>query len=89
MGIIEALACGLPCIVTYGTTLGNFVNDNKCGIGVEFNEDEVFEAVKSVYDNLEMRNDFSENSINVVNKNFDWDCIIEKLIKDYKKLKGD
>lgn len=86
MGIIEPLSVGLPCIVTYGTTLGEYVNKNKCGIGVNFNVDDVFDAIRKLYENETMRNIFSENAIVITQKIFNWDSIIKIAIKEYKEI---
>ena len=35
MGILEAMSYGVPCAVTDGTNLGEFIKDNKCGWNCE------------------------------------------------------
>lgn len=86
MGIIEAMAYGIPCIVTTGTTFADIVNDNKCGYGVNFDDKEIFEAIKQMCENENERNLFAENSLSYCKKNFDWKNIIKKLIPIYKTI---
>ena len=84
MGIIEALCFGIPCIVTYGTSFGEFVRDNKCGLACEFNSEDVFKKIKIMFD-TNMRNNCSKNAIKI-RKQFDWNIIIIDLIKKYNDL---
>ena len=86
MGIIEALAYGLPCIVTNGTSFGEYVNNNKCGYGSGFNSEEIFKNIKKLYDEKNIRNEMSKNAIECSKKDFDWNNIIDNLIKNYEKI---
>lgn len=85
MGIMEALGYGLPCIVTYGTTFGNYVNEKKCGIGINFSSEELFVAIQKLYTDVELRNSFHENSKCIYN-DYGWDENISKLLKEYSKV---
>ena len=85
MGIIEALSYGIPCIVTYGTTFGEFVNNNSCGIGCDFSSETIFNAIKRM-NNDKIRNAMSKNAKEKVRNEFDWDIIINKLMVEYSKL---
>lgn len=85
MGIIEALSYGLPCIVTFGTSFGEYVNENKCGIGINFDEVELFNAIKKFYDDENFRNLCSHNT-RIVKKDFELNNVTSKCLKEYKKL---
>ena len=85
MGIMEALSYGVPCIVTYGTNFGSFVNENKCGIGVHFNSVKLFEAIKKMYEDETFRNECSKNAKKSISK-YDWELVIKDCISQYKKL---
>lgn len=85
MGIMEALSYGLPCIVTYGTTFGKYINDNNCGIGINFDSKELFNAIKKMYDDEKYRDYCSKNS-KIVNDTYEWNNIMKKCIKEYKEL---
>lgn len=86
MGIVEALAYGIPCIVTEGTNFKDFINKYECGYGVEFNEIQIFNAIKQLYLDDEYRNKQSVNAIENTKKYFKWDNIIKILIKKYRDL---
>lgn len=85
MGIMEALAYGLPCIVTYGTNFGKYVNDNECGIGIEFSEQQLFDAIKQMYNNENIRNEYS-NNCEIIIKDYEWKNVTKALIHKYKRI---
>lgn len=86
MGIIEALANGLPCIVTTGTTFAEFVNDNNCGYGIDFDVDELYNAILKLYHNSDKRNEYGNNAVKFASKYFEWNNIILKLLKQYENI---
>ena len=86
MGIIEALAYGVPCIVTYGTSFGDYINDNNCGFGCNFDKEEVFSNIKKIVENNKLRNLQSKNAFDAMKKDFDWKNIIPKIIEEYKEV---
>ena len=85
MGVLEALSYGLPCIVTFGTSFGDYVNNNKCGIGISFDEDELFEAVKKITEDEKLRNMYSRNS-KIIEAYYEWHEVSRKCIEEYKEL---
>lgn len=85
-GIIEALAYGLPCVVTTGTSFAEYVNDNNCGFGCEFDSDIAFKAIKELYVDEKRRNIMSKNAKKCARKDFDWGVLLEKIEKDYKEI---
>lgn len=89
MGIIEALSIGVPCVVTYGTYLGDYIESKKCGIACNFDVDEIFEAIKKVSDDQEYRNDLSANAYNNANVDFEWKNVIDETIEQYRMIIGD
>lgn len=86
MGIIEALAYGLPCIVTTGTNFKDYVNNNKCGYGVDFNDKQIMDAIKELYRDRTRRNEMSNNALKCAAESFKWNSIIDKLLDDYNDL---
>ena len=86
MGIVEALALGIPCIVTKGTNFADFVNETKSGIGVNFDDKEIFKAIKKIYINKNERQKYALNAINSTKKYFYWEQIINELLVEYEKI---
>ena len=89
MGILEALSIGLPCIVTNQTNLGDFITKYKCGYSSDINEDEIFNNIKKIYENKDLRNEFSKNSIKYTNEIYSFENIAKDCIEQYKKLLGE
>ena len=88
MGIIEALSIGLPCIVTYQTNFGEFVNKYNCGIGINIDLNEIFEAIKKLYEDKELRNTYSNNAYKYTNEIYNFDNVSKDCIEKYKKIIG-
>lgn len=82
MGIIEAMMFGVPCIVTNGTYMGNFIADT-CGYVCDFDKDSVFSAISQLCNDEQKRLDFSKNASKVANKNFYIDNVIRQTLSDY------
>lgn len=89
MGIIEALSVGLPCIVSYQTNFGEFVNKYESGIGVSLNEEEIFDSIKKIYENKELRDKYSKNAYKYTNDLYNFENISKKCIDEYKKILGE
>ena len=86
MGIIEALSFGLPCVVTYGTSFGDYCNKNKCGIGVNFSKEELSTAIKNIFSDKEYFATCQINAVENMKKDFDVKAVAEDTLKIYKEL---
>lgn len=86
MGILEALGYGVPCIVTKGTSFAEYVNENKCGFGSELDIDIIFNNLKKILNDEDLRNTFSKNAIKSIKRDFDWDVVIKDCVKKYQDL---
>lgn len=85
MGIMEALSYGLPCIVTYDTSFGEYVNVNTCGIGIRFSSKELFNAIRYLFENKTIRDQYAVNT-SKIKKDYAWDGVIKNCINEYKFL---
>lgn len=85
MGILEALGCGLPCLVTTGTTLRNLVEEYNAGWGADTTAESVFDAIKRVVDEADSLPSKSISAINLVEDNFAWPVIAKQTIENYRK----
>mgnify|MGYP004538562419 FL=1 len=89
MGILEALGNGLPCILTGGTSFAEYVNNNQCGFGSNFDVDEIFENIKNMYENEELRNKMSVNAKQSIRRDFLWEDVIKNCVNQYKKIQNE
>ena len=86
MGILEALSYGVPCVVTEGTTLAEFVKSNGAGITSATDEEGVAEAIKSVLARKNELLSMSQKGREAVLRDFAWDGIAAKAVEKYGEL---
>ncbi len=85
MGLIEALAYGLPAMVTEGTNMTNVVED----FGAGWTADNSVEGVVSLLRRaIAERGKYQEKSANAhaLSKQYNWESIAEKTHAEYEKL---
>ena len=86
MGILEALSYGLPCLVTEGTTLGEYIKEYEAGWVAETNAQSVYERIIDV---IEERKSFQEKSYNaraLIAQEFSWEKIAGETVEKYKEF---
>lgn len=86
MGILEALSYGVPCVVTYNTTFGEYVNKNKCGFGVTLDVDIIFNKIKELYENNDRRKEMSNNAKKNIVNDYNWEKVILNTCDQYKNI---
>ena len=86
MGILEALAYGLPCLLTEGTTLSGFVRANHAGYGCETNANSIARTVKKAISERGSFASMSNSARECVNKAFSWDTVASGCINSYKNI---
>jgi glycosyltransferase involved in cell wall biosynthesis len=85
MGLLEAMALGVPCIVTPGTNMIESVISNNAGWGTECNADSVANALVKIIDEKEMWVEKSRNAYNLASL-YSWDAIAKKAHSEYEQL---
>ena len=86
LGITEALAYGLPCLITEGTSIGGTVNGYGAGWVATTDSDSVARQIAEVF---EQKESFAEKSLNArlaAEKEFGWDIIAAKAVEEYRAL---
>ena len=85
LGIMEAMALGMPVIVSEGTTFGSIVQSNECGL-VCSTPDEVSTILNELKKESKHFFKFGKNSRKYIENNLTWDTIASKSVKKYKEL---
>lgn len=85
LGVLEALSYGLPCLVTEGTCLTQFV-DGVAGWGCETTVDSVSKAIIKAISEKEQRIKYSQGARRIVEEQFTWESIEEQTVKVYESL---
>jgi glycosyltransferase involved in cell wall biosynthesis len=84
LALLEAMASGLPCIVSDIPNL-KIVEDARCGIVVNFNNIE--KATRGVIEYLERDNsEQSRNAREYVLDNMDWKIIARRYLEEFEKV---
>lgn len=85
MGILEALSYGLPCVVTEGTALKDFIIKYNAGWGADGSAESVSNAIKKAVENKNQLNVFSKNARKLVEENFSWDIVADNTLRKYRE----
>lgn len=84
--LLEAMACGVPCI---GTNIGGIpevIQDGKTGFVCELgNIDEIAQKSLAILTDIVLQDQFTENALQFVRENFSSSIIVEKYEKIYEE----
>ncbi|MGQ3376827.1 glycosyltransferase [Priestia endophytica] len=86
LGIIEAMANGLPVIITPGTNMGNEVKISQGGWETHLNAYDIGQTILKAYDNKSNLNDFSNNAFQFIKDNFEWKKVARETVEQYKTI---
>jgi L-malate glycosyltransferase len=87
---VEAMACGVPVIVTDIGGLPEVVKDGKTGIVVpKRNEEMLIEKINFLIENKETRDKYGINGVKHVKRHYNWEDNADEMVKFYTEfLKG-
>lgn len=85
MGILEALSYGIPCLVTIGTTMGDFIEKYNAGWSAKTNPQSVFENIIRVLNEKDTLSEYSKGATELIATNFAWDKVASDNIKAYRQ----
>ena len=90
--VIEAMACGLPCIVANNGGIGEYVNEetgfNIDPISKEYLTQELTSKIKMLVEDDQLRESMSAKAIERA-KEFEWDNKARKIVEIYEKMLGE
>lgn len=83
LGILEALAYGIPCLVTPGTTWGDYIEGYDAGWVAQPTPQGVFDWIVRAINDRALFEIKSKNAVKLVNNNFSWENCAEDTVKQY------
>ncbi|MBR3157412.1 glycosyltransferase [Candidatus Saccharibacteria bacterium] len=83
LGVMEAIALGMPVLVSNGTGLKNIVEKYRIGVVVDSDRFIISSMMLDMFLNKNELNQYSRNAYDYAKKNYDWDVISKEAIKNY------
>ena len=84
--LFEAMASGLPIVASPVNGVPYEMKENENGFFAEYGDIKAIqESILKILDNPQLAEAISKNNFKKA-KNFDWDIIYERYMKEYKKL---
>ena len=86
MGVLEAMSYGVPCVVTRGTCLADFVLKHDAGWSSETTVEGVANAIEKAVAQKHLLKEKSKNAIVAVKENFDPETVAKDTLENYRKF---
>ncbi len=86
MGILDAMASGLPVIVTPGTTFAEEVSTHDCGWTTKSEVDAIAETLLQVYAEKDKLGLKSKNARAYMERQYAWGIVAERTLELYRNL---
>lgn len=86
MGILDAMAIGLPVIVTPGTTFDELVEKQQCGWTTQSKRDLLAQTILRGYEERAKLQNKSQNARACVKELFQWEYVAKQTIRKYQQL---
>jgi len=86
--LIEAMASGLPIVVSDIPAVGNVIENEKTGLLTKLTPEDFSKAIETMITNSELREGLIRNGLKEVKK-YDWDKIVSKFECIYKEAAYD
>lgn len=85
MAILEALGCGLPCIVTEGTALAEDIKNYNAGWTCRATAESIADAITRAAEERGF-SEKSQNAVRIVEDNYVWEIIVKDTLGKYEGL---
>lgn len=86
MVVIEAMACGIPVIVSNKVNISADITEARAGLVVNIDHIELSHLIQKLLEDPRLRKELVENGKILVQKKFVWGIIAEQLIKVYQSI---
>ncbi|MDD4900296.1 MAG: glycosyltransferase [Candidatus Omnitrophica bacterium] len=86
VAVFEAMAAGLPVLVSQGVAAANLIKKERCGYVVKLDIANITSAIKTFLHNIEHERAAGQRGKELVLKEFNWDSVAVKLIRAYENI---
>ena len=86
LGVFEALSYGLPCLVTVGTSLGEYIEKYNAGWVCETNANSIAECIVRCINEKDLFKTKGQNARKLIEQSFTWDNVAKETIGIYNNL---
>lgn len=82
----ESLALGKPVIVCRGTGIDQIVEQNKIGIVIDYDVEQLYEAIEKLKNNPSLCHEMGVRARNLYEQKYSWKIMEEILLSAYRRL---
>ena len=86
MTVLEAMACGVPVVISNQTKIWQEVEKAEAGLVVPCRAYDLARALDHMLRNPEKRKKFGENGRSFVRSKFAWECVVKQLVRSYRAI---
>ena len=88
LGVLEALAYGLPCLLTKGATLGDVAVERGFGWVAECSAEGISDAIIAMLGDAGCLRSMSSNARGFVSEEMTWEKVSEQAVSHYEEIFG-
>jgi glycosyltransferase involved in cell wall biosynthesis len=86
LSVLEALAAGLPVLVTDGVALASLVQEQKLGYVTELEVSAIASAIENYLTNPQQAQEMGNRARQLIYEQYTWDSIAKKLVQVYRAI---
>ncbi|MEO0241395.1 MAG: glycosyltransferase, partial [candidate division WOR-3 bacterium] len=86
LAVLEAMACGKPCVISNKVGIYKEVKKYNAGIIVETNSRSLYNGIQILLKDENLKRKISENAKKIVKNEYDIEKVAEKMIKVYEDI---
>lgn len=88
MVAVEAMACGIPVIISNKVGIYKEVERNKAGIIIDTNSKSLYQGIKLLLEDSELRKEIAMNGRRLAKDYYDIDKVADKMTEAYRQIAG-
>ncbi len=83
MAVVEAMACGLPVVISNRVGIAKKIEQNNAGIIIETNAQDLYRGIKLLIDTPALKKEIAVNGRKLAQDYYDIDKVADKMLKAY------